>query len=314
MSECPESSESPLSEQTFAPGKAVPIALTQPPHQPRKPLSPPPTPRGKRLAHDDVGQNGYYVRAAKPQGVVRDIALGATLRAAALRYAASFAHRLSWFPEDSATEQQAGLLPSFQIRAVDLHVKVRRQPQGQLILFVVDSSGSMAARKRMVAVKEVIVGLLLDAYQKRELVGMIAFRGQQAQLLVPPTNSVETAERQLRHLPTGGRTPLGVALQLADQVLASYLRRQSALRPLLVLVTDGRSNAGFSPLTVAHSLVQQKIPTLVLDSEQGYVKLGLARRLADVLGAHYAQLDDVSVDGIRRQLSGQTHVVSAKDR
>jgi magnesium chelatase subunit D len=156
----------------------------------------------------------------------------------------------------------------------------------------------------MVAVKGAILSLLLEAYQKRDRVGLITFRGQGAQLLVPPTNSVELAERHLRHLPTGGRTPLAAGLQLAGQTLTHYLQRDSALDPLLVLVTDGRANVG-SPAHLRQSaltLAGRQITTLVLDSEEGFVRLGLARDLAGWLGAEYLPLDQLRADTISRQV------------
>ena len=175
---------------------------------------------------------------------------------------------------------------------------------GNLILFVVDASGSMGARKRMIAVKGAMLSLLLDAYQKRDRVGLITFRGQNAQLLVPPTNSVELAERQLRQLPTGGRTPLPAGLQLADQVLTNHLKRDSALTPLLVLITDGRVASSLSGhlQQIATGLAQKKMAALVLDSEQGFVRLGLARQLAQWLGAHYLLLDELQTESIVRQV------------
>ncbi|MCB0168351.1 MAG: VWA domain-containing protein, partial [Anaerolineae bacterium] len=166
----------------------------------------------------------------------------------------------------------------------------------------VDASGSMGARKRMVAVKGAMLSLLLDAYQKRDRVGLITFRGQNAHLLVPPTNSVELAERQLRQLPTGGRTPLPAGLQLADQVLTNHLKRDSTLTPLLVLITDGRVRSADQLQQIAVGLAQKKIAALVLDSEQGFVRLGLTRQLAQWLGAHYLLLDELQTETIVRQV------------
>jgi magnesium chelatase subunit D len=154
----------------------------------------------------------------------------------------------------------------------------------------------------MIAVKGAVLSLLLDAYQKRDRVGLISFRGSGAQLLVPPTNSVELAERCLRQLPTGGRTPLVAGLQLADQVLAHYLRKDSALTPLLVLITDGRANSTDQTVLrqAAVALGQKKLATLVLDSEQGLVRLGLAREVAQWLKAQYLPLDQLGGERISR--------------
>jgi magnesium chelatase subunit D len=162
----------------------------------------------------------------------------------------------------------------------------------------------MGARKRMVAVKGAVLSLLLDAYQKRDRVGLIMFRGEGAQVLVPPTNSVELAERRLRHMPTGGRTPLAAGLQLAHQTLTSYLQRDSALTPLLVIITDGRANTGDQAhlCQTALKLAKERLATLLLDSEPGLVRLGLGPELADWLGAHYLPLDELRAEAIAGQV------------
>jgi magnesium chelatase subunit D len=162
----------------------------------------------------------------------------------------------------------------------------------------------------MGAVKGAVLSLLLDAYQKRDRVGLIAFRGQGAEVLVPPTNSVELAEQRLRQMPTGGRTPLAAALQLAGRVLTSHLQRDAALTPLLVLITDGRPNVG-QPGEVrraALSLAQKRVAALVLDSEQNFVRLGAARDVAAWMEAEYLLLDKLRAGAIagwvRQKLNG----------
>jgi magnesium chelatase subunit D len=241
---------------------------------------------------------------------VRDIALDATLRAAALRQALNLSSVEAQIPAETG---QAGAGPASHevhrrafplVSRADLRVKVRHARTGNLILFVVDASGSMGARKRMVAVKGAVLSLLLDAYQKRDRVGLISFRGAGAQLLVPPTNSVELAERHLRRLPTGGKTPLAAGLQLADQLLTSYLQRESAFTPLLVVVTDGRANAGHPAQLsqVAATIASKQIASLILDSEQGFVRLGLAHELAARLMADYLPLDELHAESISRQV------------
>jgi magnesium chelatase subunit D len=149
-----------------------------------------------------------------------------------------------------------------------------------------------------------VLSLLLDAYQKRDRVGLIAFRGQGAELLVPPTNSVELAEQRLRRMPTGGRTPLSAGLQLAERVLTGHLQRDAALTPLLVLVTDGRPNVG-TPAQLRHvalTLAQKRIAALVLDSEQGFVHLGAAQEVAAWLEAEYLLLDELRAGAIARRV------------
>ena len=296
----PDDTGQPAPDQVFAPGK--PFTLKQP--LPSAPSRRPQTGRGRRSQATATHQGGPFLRAAIPTGPIRDIALAATLRAAALRLAQT-PPSLSSLAQPASADPQSGF-PNLQspISPPDLRVKVRRVRTGNLILFVVDASGSMGARKRMIAVKGAMLSLLLDAYQKRDRVGLITFRGQNAQLLVPPTNSVELAERQLRQLPTGGRTPLPAGLQLADQVLTNHLKRDSALTPLLVLITDGRVASSLSGhlQQIATGLAQKKMAALVLDSEQGFVRLGLARQLAQWLGAHYLLLDELQTESIVRQV------------
>lgn len=291
-------------EQVFTPGQPFPVQQALPVVASRRAS----LGRGRRSQTTASQRGGHYIRAAVPQREVRDVALQATLRAAAFRKAKGEGQRLGGGVSplivggDTPPPSEPGPL----ITPADLRIKIRRARTGNLILFVVDASASMGARKRMVAVKGAILSLLLEAYQKRDRVGLITFRGQGAQLLVPPTNSVELAERQLRHLPIGGRTPLAAGLQLASQILAHYLQRDSALTPLLVLVTDGRANAG-SPAHLrqaARTLASQQIAALVLDSEEGFVRLGQARELARWLGADYLPLDQLRADRISRQVRG----------
>lgn len=286
-------------DQVFAPGAPFNLQKPLPPAVSRRPQ----TGRGRRSQTTATNQGGHYIRAIVPQGSVRDVAIDATLRTAALNRAKP---HLANIPQRD--DKKSPTLPTsptpLLITPNDLRVKVRRARTGNLILFVVDASGSMGARKRMVAVKGAILSLLLDAYQKRDRVGLITFRGAGARLLVPPTNSVEMAERHLRQLPTGGRTPLAAGLQLAHQVLTNHLQRDAALSPLLVLVTDGRANTG-QPAQLrraATSLSQKEIATLVLDSEQGYVRLGKAREIAGWLGADYLPLDNLRAESISRQI------------
>ena len=128
-----------------------------------------------------------------------------------------------------------------RLRREDLREARREGREGNLILFLVDASGSMAARARMGAVKGAVLSLLLDAYQRRDKVGMITFRGSAARVLLPPTSSVEAAAARLAELPTGGRTPLAAGLLRAHEVLRTERLRDPDRRPLLVVVTDGRA-------------------------------------------------------------------------
>jgi magnesium chelatase subunit D len=164
------------------------------------------------------------------------------------------------------------------------------------VLFCVDASGSMAAAQRMTEVKGAIASLLRDAYQRRDTVGLVTFRGDGAELALPPTGAVEVARARLDRLPTGGRTPITAGLLRVHQVLASARRRDPHRRPLLVVVTDGRHTAGPDPSAAAALLARERVPSVVIDCEAGAVRLGLAARLAATLRAEWLPLAQVRAD------------------
>uniref|UniRef100_UPI0017FB5B1D VWA domain-containing protein n=1 Tax=Sporichthya sp. TaxID=65475 RepID=UPI0017FB5B1D len=192
-----------------------------------------------------------------------------------------------------------------KLRVGDLREAVREGREGNLVLFCVDASGSMGARTRTGAVKAAVLSLLLDAYQRRDKVGLVTFRGSGATLDLPPTSSVEAGAARLRTLPTGGRTPLAAGLLQARLTLAVERLRDPARRPLLVLVTDGRATAGSTStgdaLAEAHRaaavLAADGVAAVVVDCEDGPVRLGLAAGLAEVLGAPLFRLSELETGG-----------------
>jgi magnesium chelatase subunit D len=176
---------------------------------------------------------------------------------------------------------------------------------GNTIIFVVDASGSMGVKKRMSAVKGAVLSLLIDAYQKRDKVGIVTFRGDCADLLLSPTSSIDLAETKLKVIPTGGRTPLGKGLQMGFDVLSQELHRDPKTKPLLILISDGKANvssAAEKPLDelkkIADCIQKAKIPSLMLDSEAGLVRLGYAEKLANMMGAKYMKLDEIAYGGL----------------
>ncbi|WP_246265049.1 VWA domain-containing protein [Acrocarpospora pleiomorpha] len=183
-----------------------------------------------------------------------------------------------------------------RIEKADLREAVREGREGNLVLFAVDASGSMAARKRMGAVKAAVLSLLLDAYQRRDKVGLITFRGEAAELVLPPTSSVEAGAARMRDLRTGGRTPLAAGLLKAADVLRVERLRDPARRPLLVIVTDGRATFGPNPRQAATLLTQ--VTTVVVDCESGPIRLGLATDLAARIGALPVRLDALAEGGL----------------
>jgi magnesium chelatase subunit D len=184
------------------------------------------------------------------------------------------------------------------LRPGDLREAQHEGRESNLVLFVVDASGSMAARARMGAVKGAVLSLLLDAYQRRDKVGMVTFRGGGAELALPPTFSVEAAAARLSALPTGGRTPLAAGLLRAGDLLRAERIRDPRRRPLLVLVTDGRATSGPDPVASAHRaaglLAAAGVHSVVVDCESGPVRLGLAAGLAQSLGGPVLRLEHLA--------------------
>ncbi|MBO2445804.1 putative cobaltochelatase [Actinomadura barringtoniae] len=233
-----------------------------------------------------TGAPGRRSKARSPYGRVsgarpgaRNLHLTATLRAAA--------------PHQRARGRSG---PGLIVAADDLRETVREGREGNLVLFVVDASGSMAARQRMRAVKGAVLSLLLDAYQRRDKVGLITFRGTGADLALPPTSSVEAGARRLERLPTGGRTPLAAGLLRAAEVLRVERLRDPARRPLLVVVTDGRATHGPDPAAAAGLL--NGVASVVVDCESGPVRLGLAGRLGGLLEGEVVRLEDLAADSL----------------
>ncbi|UGQ10732.1 putative cobaltochelatase [Yinghuangia sp. ASG 101] len=192
--------------------------------------------------------------------------------------------------------------PGLVVRRDDIREAVREGREGNLVLFVVDASGSMAARARMRTVKGAVLSLLLDAYQRRDKVGLVTFRGAGAELALPPTSSVEAGAARLAALPTGGRTPLAAGLLRAYEALRVERLRDPRRRPLLVVVTDGRATHGRDPLGEARRaaglLATSGVAAVVVDCENGPVRLGLAARLAADLAGPVLGLADLATDGL----------------
>ncbi|WP_192756568.1 putative cobaltochelatase [Actinopolymorpha pittospori] len=184
--------------------------------------------------------------------------------------------------------------------------------ESNLILFVVDASGSMAARARMSAVKGAVLSLLLDAYQRRDKVGLVTFRGADATLALPPTSSVEAAAARLSALPTGGRTPLAAGLLRAHETLRTERLRDPRRRPLLVVVTDGRATGvrGADHLGQAHRaadlLAASGVASVVVDCESGPVRLGLAGQLASALRGEVLRVDELAADPLAASVRDRT--------
>ncbi|MGX1884091.1 putative cobaltochelatase [Streptomyces sp. NPDC055287] len=230
-------------------------------------------------------EHGRTIGSRRPQGALTKLHLAATVQAAA--------------PHQRARGRSGrGLV----VRRDDLRQATREGREGNLVLFVVDASGSMAARQRMSAVKGAVLSLLLDAYQRRDKVGLVTFRGKDAELVLPPTSSVDAAAARLETLPTGGRTPLSAGLLKAHDVLRVERLRDPSRRPLLVVVTDGRATGGPEPVALAARAARlhevEGVASVVVDCESGPVRLGLAGELARELGGTAVTLDELRADSI----------------
>ena len=193
------------------------------------------------------------------------------------------------------------------IEAGDIREKVREKRIGNFMLFVVDASGSMGAKQRMIETKGAILSLLQDAYQKRDRVGMVAFKGDQAEVLLPPTNSVELAQKCLVEMPVGGKTPLAAGLVKAQEVIRQQVKRSPHMRPIVVILSDGKANVAMAedkPLAEAHRVADSMkeefaIKYIVVDTEQkGLLSFGKARELAIHLGGECYSIEQLKVDSL----------------
>ncbi|PRY48267.1 protoporphyrin IX magnesium-chelatase [Geodermatophilus tzadiensis] len=232
-------------------------------------------------------ERGRVVGSVRPSGPVTRLHLVDTVLAAA--------------PHQVARGRSG---PGLRVAREDLRQATLEGREGNLVLFVVDASGSMGSRARMGAVKGAVLSLLLDAYQRRDKVGLVTFRGTDAVLALPPTWSVEAAAARMRELPTGGRTPLAAGLGRAAEVLRVERVRDPQRRPLLVVVTDGRATGtrGSDALGAAHTAAQRLAAdgtaAVVVDCESGPVRLGLAGVLGVHLGAQTLRLEELAADAL----------------
>ena len=264
---------------------------------------------GRRLMTKTKDTRGRMIRAYQDEQALEDLALVDTLRAAApyqrLRAATKMEQeKLSTQSQQLEHQSSKGL--SIVVKPQDYRRKAREKRVGAYQLFVVDASGSMAARHRMEATKAAILSLLRDSYIHRDSVGLIAFRKESAEVLLPFTRSVERAERLLASMPTGGKTPLAHGLRMAYTMCDRLLRAHRAERIQIICITDGRATSGDSEDPVAESkqwariLGTLPVDCIVIDTETVFIKLGLAKELCKLMNGSYYAMDTISADRILR--------------
>ena len=247
---------------------------------------------GRRSRSRVSQKQGRYIKSGPDQGA-GDLALDATLRTAA--------------PYQLSRGRSSGL--AVTLTPADIREKVREKRLGNFLFFAVDASGSMGARGRMAASKGAIMSLLLDAYQKRDRIALISFRRNEAQVNLPLTTSVDLAGKLLAEMPVGGRTPLSAGLSRTWQELRNALIKNPLARPIVVVITDGRSNvslkaSGESPLSESLRLAEimsqdARVKYIVVDTEEpGAVTFGLAAELAGALGAEYFKVKDLKAEAL----------------
>ena len=244
---------------------------------------------GKRSYTRTERKRGRYIKARPAGSRPEDIAFDATLRAAAPY-------------QRKRLEEKTNDL-ALQLRKGDLQRKVRVRRTGNLILFAVDASWSMAASERMEATKGAIFSLLVDAYQRRDQVGLIVFQRDRARLVLPPTSSVDLAQKALQDIPVGGKTPLSSGLFLSWQVIENARRRDPEMRPLLILLTDGAGNVSMTgmpaqeeSMRIAEMFANANLRSIVINMEHVAFDRGLAQRLADSLGGVCYNLPELRAD------------------
>jgi magnesium chelatase subunit D len=252
---------------------------------------------GRRSRTRVSQKQGRYVKSVMGRNT-GDVALDATLRAAA----------------PYQRHRKNGNRLAVVLRSEDIREKIREKRIGNFLLFIVDASGSMGARGRMVASKGAVMSLLLDAYQKRDRIAMVSFRKEEAVVNLPPTASIELAATLLKEMPVGGRTPLSSGLAKSYEVLRNYLLREPTGRPIAIIITDGRSNVAMGDgrpldevLALADRLaVDARIRFIVVDTEsKGLVTFGMAHQLAAAMNAKYFKIEDLKADTLLNIVKGE---------
>ncbi len=255
---------------------------------------------GKRSRTKTERKRGRYISSRPMTGDKTDVAFDATFRQAA-------PYQIQRARHDVA----------LAVETHDLRKKVRVRRAANLILFVVDASWSMAAAERMIATKGAIMSLLIDAYQKRDRVGLVVFQKEEARLILPPTSSVDLAQKALVDIPVGGKTPLSAGLLLAHQVLVRERARDREVMPLMIIVTDGAGNVAITDmppqeeaLKIAGMIHKADLRTVVINTEHEAFDRGLAQGLADTLGGPCYTLKQLKAEELYQTVRDQMRAIA----
>ncbi|WP_273271159.1 magnesium chelatase subunit D family protein [Methanothrix sp.] len=247
---------------------------------------------GRRMNTLALRNRGRYLRQKMPQEG-KDIAIDATIRAAA--------------PYQRIRSGPNAII----VKGEDIREKERVGKTSAVVLFVVDASGSMGANQRMESAKGAVLSLLMDSYQKRDKIGMIAFKGKEAEIILPPCTSVDLALGRLRELPTGGKTPLSAGLSRGLQLLQGELRKDEESKLMMVLISDGRANEGMGGkikdelMAISERIKHLGIHTIVIDSEvvdSSFLdmRLGYCHQIADQCQGKYYPLSSLTPESLLR--------------
>ncbi len=247
---------------------------------------------GRRSTTRTERKQGRYIRATPANGRTDDVAFDATLRAAAP------------FQKKRAEQRKK---VAFAIKKSDLQRKIRVKKAANLVLFVVDASWSMAVAERMNATKGAILSLLTDAYQRRDRVGLVVFQKNRATLILPPTNSVQLAQRALADIPVGGKTPLSAGLLMASEILQREKYTHPDVEPLLIILTDGAGNVSIGTMPpndeayqFAEQIAKNDVRSIVVNMEHESFDQGLAAALAEHLDAPCLTLSELKAENLYR--------------
>ncbi len=286
-------------EQVFEVGSPIDVRHINMPHKrdriARRKAS------GRRMNTLALKNRGRYLRQRMPD-VGKDIAIDATIRAAAPYQKVRFGPN------------------AIRVLSEDIREKERVGKTSAVVLFVVDASGSMGAMQRMESAKGAVLSMLMDSYQKRDKIGMVAFKGKDAELILPPCSSVDLALSRLRELPTGGKTPLCAGFSRGLQILQGELRKDEETKTMMVLVSDGRANIGMGGkikdelMEISEHSKRLGVHTIVIDTEiveSSFMdmRLGYCQEIAKITGGKYYSLSDLSPEGLYNIVDGEQKLI-----